>query len=56
MDFNSHFSDDSAQNMVTSFEKMEIFIRCIYENNFFMNDDIICYTKYGCSKQYRCEN
>ena len=35
---------------------MNKFIHCMYENEFFIKDDIIYDTTDGCIKQYRCEN
>ena len=50
MDFHSHFSDDSAHNAATTFEHMNIFIHCMYDNNLFRKDGIIYDTTDGCSK------
>ena len=41
MDFQSHFSDESAHNAATTFEHMVKFIHWMYENNVFINDGII---------------
>ena len=56
MNFHSHFSDDSAQNLANTFEHMKCFIYWMYENNLFTKDGIIYDTKDGRSKQYGCEN
>ena len=46
MYFHSHFSDDSAENVATTFEHMKKFIHWMYENNFLIKDAIIYDTKY----------
>ena len=56
MHFHSHFSDDSAQNAVTTFQNMKNFIHCMYKNNLFIKDNVIYDTIYGCINIYICAN
>ena len=49
MDFNSHFSDDSAHNSDTKFEHMKKFTHCMYDNKLLIKYGIIYYTTDGCS-------
>ena len=56
MGFQSHFSDESAQNADTTFEHMNKFIHWMYDNNLFIKYGIIYYTTCGCIKQYICVN
>ena len=50
MDFHPHFSDDSDQNIATTFKHMKEFIHWMYENKLFIKDSIIYDTTNGCSK------
>ena len=56
MDFHSHFSYDSDHNYATTFEHVEKFIYCMYENNMCIKDGIIYDTRDVCSKKYICED
>ena len=56
MDFHSHFSDDSAQNVATTCEHTRNFIHCMYEVNLFTKDGIVYDNTDRCSKQCRCAN
>ena len=56
MDFHSHFSDDSDNNVATKFEHIKKFIHWMNENNLFIKYSIIYDTKYEFSKQYICAN
>ena len=52
MDFQSHFSDDSAHNAATTFEYTKKFTHWMFDNNLFIKDGIIYDNIDGCIKQY----
>ena len=56
MGFQSHFSDDSAQNAATTSNYMKTFIHWMYDNNLFIKDGIIYDTTDVCNKQYICSD
>ena len=56
LDFHPHFSDNSAHNKATTFERIKTFVHCMYDNNVFINNGIIYGTTDGCIKQYICGN
>ena len=54
--FRSNFPDDSAQNVVNTFDHIKTSIHWMYENNLLITDGKLYGTTYVCSKQYKCEN
>ena len=56
MYFNSHLSDDSAQNEATTFEHIKKFIHWMYKNKLLIKYGMIYDTIYGCRRQYRRVN
>ena len=56
MDFDSHFSYNSAHNAAATFEHMKKFIQWMYQNNLFKKDTIIYDTTYGCRKKCKFAN
>ena len=56
MDFQSHFSDNSAQNAAITFEQMKKLIKWIYQNNLLIKYVMIYDITDECSKIYIFEN